>query len=268
MSAAGRLWLVPVTLGEAEATPFIPAATLAAINAVDAFIVESARSARAFLKAVGYSRPLQSALMSELTSDTDIDSLLDPIAAGRSCVLLSDAGAPCVADPGARVVARAHERGIGVSPLVGPSALLLALMACGLEGQRFSFRGYLPVERPALDQALVALEQASAADLSTQLWIEAPYRNDRMRTVACEILHPDTSLCIAADLTQPGETIRTAPVADWRSAPGASLDRRPAVFLLLAATAVKPPDRTGSRGPHRRMHPSASRSARRNSRAR
>jgi 16S rRNA (cytidine1402-2'-O)-methyltransferase len=268
MSEAGRLWLVPVTLGEDEAPPVIPAATLAAINAVDLFIVESARSARAFLKSVGYSRPLQSALMNEVTADSDVDGLLDPIAAGRSCVLLSDAGAPCVADPGARVVARAHERGIAVSPMVGPSSLLLALMACGLEGQRFTFRGYLPVERPALDQALLAIEQASATDLSTQLWIEAPYRNDRMRTVACEVLQADTRLCIAVDLTQTTEAIRTAPVADWRANPGESIDRRPAIFLLLASSAAKPSDRTASRGPHRRTHPGASRSARRNSRAR
>ncbi len=268
MSTPGCLWLVPVTLGEGDATPLIPPSTLAAINAVDCFIVESARSARAFLKAVGYSRPLQSAQVHELGSDTELEKLLDAIAEGQSCVLLSDAGAPCVADPGAAVVARAHERGITVSPLVGPSAILLALMACGLEGQRFSFHGYLPVERPALDLALRSLEQDSSASASTQLWIEAPYRNDRMLAVASEVLQADTRLCVAVDLSLPGEAIRTSSIANWRKTPGASIDRHPGIFLMLAASAAKPPDRTASRAPHRRMHPGASRSARRNSRAR
>ncbi len=153
---------------------------------------------------------------------------------GRDAGVLSDAGAPAVADPGAMLVRQAHASGLRVVPLVGPSAILLALMASGLEGQRFVFHGYLPVEERELKAQLRALEADSRRAGRTELFIETPYRSDRLLRVIAETCAPGTWLCVAADLTSPGESIATRTVAEWRAAPRA-IGRRPAVFLLLAA---------------------------------
>jgi 16S rRNA (cytidine1402-2'-O)-methyltransferase len=235
---SGRLWLIPVPLGEVSPLASLPAATLEAARRLEYFVAESARSARAFLKAIGPPLPLQEIAIEEIPRELDeptADRLLAPLRAGRDGGLLSEAGAPAVADPGASLIARAHALGVPIVPCVGPSSVLLALMASGLEGQRFAFHGYLPIERAALGEALKRLEQDSAREDRTQIWIEAPYRNDRMREAALEALQPQTRLAVACELTLAGEWLRTASVAEWRRAPGPSLDRRPAVFLLQAA---------------------------------
>ena len=236
--AAGTLYLVPTGLG-GDVVPLMPPATLEIVHRLERFIAENPKTARAFLKAAGYDRPLQEATMDTLnehTPESRLAELLQPIAAGEDCGLLSEAGCPAVADPGAGLVRRAHAEGIAVKPLVGPSALLLAIMASGLNGQQFVFHGYLPVERLARARRLTELERASESDGSAQMFIEAPYRNEAMLDAILATCQPDTLLCIAADLTLRSEIVRTLPVARWTSAkPG--LDRRPTVFLIYRDTA-------------------------------
>jgi len=182
--AHGRLFLVPAWLSEdtppAEA---VPAAVLERVRALDCFVVEDAKSARRFLAACGHPKPLRDVEMRELNEHTprgEVAALLAPVLAGRDMGILSEAGVPAVADPGAALVAEAHANGVTVVPLVGPSSILLALMASGLEGQRFRFVGYLPAEAAARRAALSDLEKRSARDRETQVFIETPYRNDAM----------------------------------------------------------------------------------------
>ena len=232
---AGTLYLIPTPLAPGTAT--IPAATRERVSALAYFVAEEPKSARAFLKAIGHPRPLAELRIAPLAgdaSDARLDELLAPVRQGADAGVLSEAGAPAVADPGALLVRRAHASGIRVRPLVGPSAILLALMASGLEGQRFAFHGYLPVEGAALRTRLRALEADSRRARRTELFIETPYRSDRMLQAITETCAPDTLVCIAADLTAEEESIATRTVAQWRTLPGA-IGRRPAVFLLLAA---------------------------------
>jgi len=230
---AGTLYLVPTALG-GDAGGTLAPRTRERLFALTSFIVENAKSARRFLKAVGHPQPLQSIRMltlDEHTPDAALRELIAPLEAGHDCGLLSEAGAPAVADPGARLVRLAHGRGIRVVPLIGPSALLLALMASGLNGQRFAFHGYLPVRTEERRRKLQELERESQRTAGTQMFIEAPYRNDALVRGILEACHDDTLLCIAADLSLPSESIQTRTVQAWRQAPP-RLDRRPAVFLL------------------------------------
>ena len=229
----GTLYLVPTALGR-EVTPFLPPATLESLRRLRTFIVEDAKTARAFLKAGGYSHPLQSVRMlvlNEHTSPSDLAALLHPLENGEDCGLLSEAGCPCVADPGAELVRRAHAAEIRVVPLVGPSSLLLALMASGLNGQRFTFHGYLPVERGARAKKLQQLERTSEHEDSAQILIETPYRNVALLDAIQISCRDDTLLCVATDLTLPAETIRTLTVGQWKHA-HPDLNRRPSVFVL------------------------------------
>lgn len=229
---SGVLYLVPTPLGRG-ASP-IPLEVQRTVCELDGFIAESAKNARQFLKAIGYPRPLAEVPIQELNEHTPaamLGSLLGPVRAGKRIGVVSDAGSPAVADPGSTLVALAHREGLRVVPLVGPSAILLALMASGLEGQRFCFHGYVPVEREACALALRALEARSAAERSTQIFIEAPYRNDRLLKILLDTCRDETLLCIATDLTLPRESIATKSVLLWRQATP-QLDRRPSVFLL------------------------------------
>jgi 16S rRNA (cytidine1402-2'-O)-methyltransferase len=239
---AGRLLLVPCWISpETPSESVLPTPVIAQVRRLDTFIVENAKSARAFLAACGHPRPLRELAMSELnehTPDAAIEDLLAPLRDGKDAGLLSEAGVPAVADPGGRLIAAAHAAGIRVVPLVGPSALLLALMASGLEGQRFRFHGYLPAQAAARRARLAELERHSAAARETQLFIETPYRNDALLADIVATCRPDTRLCVAADLTGPNETIRTQDIAAWRVKPGI-LGKRPAVFLLLARPRAK-----------------------------
>jgi 16S rRNA (cytidine1402-2'-O)-methyltransferase len=233
--ARGTLYLIPVALGGEGARSLLPASTLDTVRRLDTFVVENAKSARAFLKAAGHPRPLQEIrllVLDEHTGEREIGPLLAPLLAGTDCGLMSEAGCPAVADPGAALVRRAHESGTTVVPLVGPSSILLALMASGMDGQRFTFHGYLPVEKAERARKLSELEK-EALD-ATQIFIETPYRNAAMLQALLEHCHGDTLLCIATDLTLPGGTVETRSIAQWKKNPPA-LDRRLVVFLIYGA---------------------------------
>ena len=241
---AGTLYLVPTGLG-GDVVPLLPPATLETVLRTGRFIAENPKTARAFLKALGYPRPLQDVpidTLDEHTPRSSLDALLAPILEGTDCALLSEAGCPAVADPGAELVRLAHAAGVKVKPLVGPSALLLAVMASGLNGQRFEFHGYLPVDRTARAQAFAALERESEKEGAAQLFIEAPYRNDAMLESLLSGCRPDTLLCIAADLTLESEDVRTRTIAQWKNQKPA-LNRRPAVFLIYRDSARRAQNR-------------------------
>ena len=236
----GTLYLIPVALG--EATPwsaFLPTQAQAIAAGLRRFVVETARAARAHLKQLDYPHPLRDTDIRELPADgpgaaAALDALLAPALTGEDIGLMSDAGCPAVADPGARLVARAHALGIRVAPLVGPSSILLGLMGSGLNGQSFAFHGYLPVAEGERDAALRALEDESRKLGRTQIFIETPYRNERMLDALLKLLKPDTRLCIACDLNTAAETLLTRSVRDWRKTERPALAKRPALFLLLA----------------------------------
>jgi 16S rRNA (cytidine1402-2'-O)-methyltransferase len=236
-SVAGTLYLLPVPLGDAR-SPLddLPAATLSAVRDIDCFIAENARSARAALGRMGLSHPLQALeihLLDEHTPAARLPELLAPLRAGRHVGLLSEAGCPAVADPGAALVALAHREGVPVVPLIGPSALLLALMASGMSGQSFAFVGYLPVPQAERQDRIRALERRARSEGQTQIVIETPYRNAALLACLLGTLSPDMLLGVAAELTLAGEAIRVAPVARWRASPP-SLPKAPAVFLIGA----------------------------------
>lgn len=238
----GTLYLIPTTLGEggSVAAALTPEA-LALAARLDAWVVENAKSARAFLAAVGavtpLARPMRDIAMSTLdvaTPDAQLPALLAPLLAGQDMGLVSEAGCPAVADPGARLVRLAHEHGIRVHPVIGPSSPLLALMASGLNGQSFAFNGYLPTEAGARAARIGELEAHSRKERQTQLFIETPYRNAALFDALVQRLSPDTLLCVAIDLSLPGEMVQTRSVRAWRKTPAPEMRKRPAVFLFLA----------------------------------
>jgi len=232
----GTLYLVPVTLGGDAIEGVIPTLVQQRVRSIEYFVVENPKSARAYLKGVGTRLPLQQLQLSTLnehTSDAAIALLAEPLRAGHDLGMLSEAGCPGVADPGAKLVRYAHAQGMRVVPLVGPSSILLALMASGLNGQRFSFHGYLPVSEAERNRTLRELERESRKLRRTQMFIETPYRNQKMLQGILATCSPDTLLCIATDLTLATEDIRTMPVAAWKKRLP-QLERRPSLFLLLA----------------------------------
>lgn len=216
---AGTLYLIPVPLGPVAPETCLPPDTLAAARRLDRFVVERAKTARAHLKAMGHPLPLQSIAMQELNEHTPasaIADLLAPLVAGHDLGLLSEAGCPAVADPGANLVRAAHAAGIAVVPLVGPSSILLALMASGLGGQRFAFHGYLPAKEPERSRSIQALEKAARRDQATQLFIETPYRAAALLDALAATLSPAMLVSVGADLGLPGQFIRTQRAQDWR----------------------------------------------------
>lgn len=228
--SAGKLYLIPVGLGGEDDGALLPEATRDVARRLQTFVVESPKSARRFLQAIGHPLPLRQIEMHVLDEHTrDIEPLLRLLASGADCGLMSEAGCPAVADPGAALVRRAHAAGVAVVPLVGPSSVLLALMASGLNGQRFAFHGYLPADQAGRRGRLKEIEaQASSA---TQIFIETPYRNTALLRSILDECRGDTLLCIAVDLTLPTASVATRAVAEWKKKPP-DLDRRPAVFLL------------------------------------
>jgi 16S rRNA (cytidine1402-2'-O)-methyltransferase len=239
----GTLYLLPVGLttpgDSANDWPhWLPAATRDTACQLTHFVVENAKTARLSLKSLGHPVVLRDLNITELpkTSDTQsIEALLAPLLAGQDLGLMSEAGCPAVADPGALLVRAAHAHGITVKPLVGPSALLLSLMASGLDGQRFAFHGYVPAREPERSAAIQMLEKESARLKQTQLFIETPYRNAALFQSLLQTCRPNTRLCIASDLSLPSESIATRTIVDWRKWETPTLDKRPTVFLLLAA---------------------------------
>ena len=246
----GTLFLIPNTLGTTEAAPgalshIIPEQVQALTARLDYFVAENAKTARAFLKLIAIdhplARPLQEIEIAELNVNTPaqaLTGLLAPLLAGRDAGLVSEAGVPAVADPGADLVRMAHQHGIAVRPLVGPSSLLLAVMASGLNGQSFAFNGYLPTDAALRSKRIKELEQRSRNEKQTQLLIETPYRNGAMLAALVEGCHQASLICVATDLSLPTESIKTMSGARWKAllAAGKAPDfhKKPTVFLLLA----------------------------------
>jgi 16S rRNA (cytidine1402-2'-O)-methyltransferase len=222
------LYAIPSALGGAPADA-LPESSIRIVRSLRDFTVENAKSARAFLGGLD----LAVRELSIFEIHEDLNSLLKPLREGRPMGLLSEAGCPAIADPGAALVEAAHQAGFRVVPLVGPSSITLALMASGLEGQRFAFCGYLPRDKASREARIRELEKRSRKERETQIFIETPYRNDALLLSLIEVCNENTRLCIAVDLTLPTESITTKSVKQWRHA-GAAIGRRPAVFLLLA----------------------------------
>ena len=238
---SGTLYLLPCPIAAGSLEGVLPAEVIAIARRLDYFLVEEAKSARAFLKDVGHPRPIRELVIVEIGHAPriqDIDGWLAPLASGIDAAIVSEAGCPGIADPGGTIVAAAHARGLRVRPLVGPSSILLALMGAGLEGQRFRFHGYLPVAADARTAALKTLERESKTRAETQVFIETPYRSAVLFDAVLGACAPSTRLAVAADLTGAGEFIATRTVQQWKNCPPAMrppLQRQPAVFCLLAA---------------------------------
>lgn len=234
---AGTLYLIPCTLGDAPAEQVLPQHVIGVARRLKHFVVEQPKTARQFLSALKHEQPIQSlhfATLNEHTQAKELNDLLAPLLAGEDVGILSEAGCPGIADPGADLVNLAHRHNIRVIPLVGPSSILLALMASGLNGQCFAFHGYLPIDETDRKKAITALEAESAKRHQTQLFIETPYRNEKMFGALLAHCRPQTLLCVASDITLPSEQILTRSIAQWKSMPPPQLNKRPSIFLLLA----------------------------------
>jgi 16S rRNA (cytidine1402-2'-O)-methyltransferase len=228
--SSAALYAIPAPLGAAPEDA-LPASALEAIRSLAHFVVENAKSTRAFLSAVGMPRPMREIEIVEI--GTASSALLQPLREGRSLGLVSEAGCPAIADPGALLVEAAHQEGFAVIPLIGPCSIVLALMASGLEGQRFAFCGYLPREANARTRRICELEQRSRKEQETEIFIETPYRSDVLLGALLEACSVDTRLCVAADLTLASQSIVSKAVGEWRRS-RAVIGRRPAVFLFQA----------------------------------
>ena len=231
----GKLYLIPTPLGDNEPAEVLPQAVLDCACKLQCFVVEELRTARRCLSRYGlrgHIDELELHVLNEHTTPAEVEAML-PLFDGRDVGLLSEAGLPAVADPGAALVALCHRHGIQVVPLTGPSSLMLALMASGLNGQSFAFRGYIPAKTEERRNAIKALEKQSRTLNQSQILIETPYRNDALLADLLQGLSPATRLCIAADLTLPTQYIRTDTIEGWRKA-SPVVGKRPCVFILLA----------------------------------
>ena len=235
--AYGTLYLIPCPISD-ETAPWevLPASNRAVMDSLDYFIVENTRTARRFLSKADIARPIETLEFRELNEHTpdgrEVEALVEPLLAGRSAGVISEAGVPGVADPGAAVVEACHRRGIRVVPLVGPSSIILAMMASGLNGQSFAFNGYLPVKPPERARAIRSFERRAVGEGQSQLFIEAPYRNAKLLEQLVQTLAPTTRLTVAADLTAPDQRIETRTVAQWRERPLPEINRHPAIFII------------------------------------
>ncbi len=231
----GKLYLIPTPLGENDPAEVLPRQVLERACSLRCFVVEELRTARRFLSRYGlkgHIEELDFHILNEHTAPAEVEAML-PLFDGQDVGLLSEAGLPAVADPGAALVALCHRHGIEVVPMVGPSSLMLALMASGLNGQSFAFRGYIPAKTDERRAALKDLEKQSRALNQSQILIETPYRNDALFADMLQGLSPATRLCVAADITLPTQLIKTETVAQWRKTP-LTIGKRPCVFILLA----------------------------------
>jgi 16S rRNA (cytidine1402-2'-O)-methyltransferase len=229
----GQLVLIPNSLGGPATCSFTPDLK-ARVLSINSFVVEEIRSARRWLKALEYPgdfSDVQFHLLNEHTKSHEVEALLLPLLQGHSMGLISEAGLPCIADPGAELVRAAHQFGIKVIPFVGASSIFLTLMASGLNGQQFSFNGYLPRDQQQRAQRIRQMEQLVRSQNQTQLFMDAPYRNDAVLETLLKVCHPDTLLCIAADVTCPSEIITTKSIAEWVHHPP-TLGKRPVMFAI------------------------------------
>ncbi|MBO4634540.1 MAG: SAM-dependent methyltransferase [Bacteroidales bacterium] len=231
----GKLYLIPSPLGEGAPSEVLPASVFPLLEQIHCFVVEEVRTARRFLSAAGlkgHIQELEFHTLNEHTSPAEVEALLPLFADGNPVGLISEAGLPAVADPGARLVALCHVHGIEVVPLVGPSSLMMALMSSGLDGQHFAFAGYIPAKPEERRAALKNLEKRAVHQ--TQIIIETPYRNDALLQDMLQVLNPRTRLCIAANLTCPDQFIRTLSIAQWKQLNGFTIGKRPCVFVFQA----------------------------------
>lgn len=236
--ATGTLYFIPVPLSE-DTPPqqVVPAEVIQRMHQLRHFIVENEKTARHFLSASQHPVSIRELSFAQLTKDTpnkDLAQLLQPLYQGHDIGLMSEAGCPGIADPGAALAAVAHHKGIRIVPLIGPSSVLLALMASGLNGQRFTFLGYLPSDKTERLKSIKGIEFDSKKQQATQLFIETPYRNQHMLEDLIATLQPQTKLCVACNITGKEELIVTKPIAEWKKAPLPDLHKKPTVFLLLA----------------------------------
>ncbi|CAL2074921.1 SAM-dependent methyltransferase [Tenacibaculum sp. 190524A02b] len=230
----GKLYLIPTTLGDTEPLEVMPISVKKVIEKLEHFIVENEKSARRYIKKITptKSQPsLQLMLLDKYSDELETRNYLDVCEDGISIGLLSEAGVPAVADPGATIVKQAHEKGIQVIPLVGPSSILLALMASGMNGQSFAFNGYLPIDKGERKRAIKDLEKLSRDKDQSQIFIETPYRNEKMLEDLRSVLAPDTKVCVACDITLPTEYIKTLTVKEWKNVK-TDLHKRPAIFIV------------------------------------
>ena len=230
----GKLYLIPTTLGDNEPLEVLPYAVKQVIERNNHFIVENEKSARRFIKRLVPKKnqtDLQIYILDKYTNEIDIKNYLDVCDNGINIGLLSEAGVPAIADPGAIVVTLAHQKNIRVQPLVGPSSILMAMMASGLNGQNFAFNGYLPIDTKEKKQVIKQLERLSATNNQSQIFIETPYRNEKLLTELLRTLTPNTKLCIAVDITLESEFIKTLAVNEWKNA-NLNFHKKPAIFII------------------------------------
>jgi 16S rRNA (cytidine1402-2'-O)-methyltransferase len=230
----GKLYLIPTTLGENEPLEVMPLSVKKVVEEVDVFIVENEKSARRFIKKLTPKKVqavLQIKLLDKYANALEVQRYLDVCFEGVSVGLLSEAGVPAIADPGAEVVKLAHEKGIRVVPLVGPSSILMAMMSSGMNGQNFAFNGYLPIDKGDRKRELKSLEKISKEREQSQIFIETPYRNEKMFADLKATLAPSTRLCIASDITLSTEYIKTHTIEDWKIQ-SPDLHKRPTIFII------------------------------------
>lgn len=230
----GKLYLIPTPLGENEPLEVLPISIKRAIENIDYYIVENEKTARKSIKKIssGKSQPsLHIEILNKYTESQSIPGFLRPCLEGHDIGILSEAGCPGIADPGAEVVKIAHEKGIQVVPLVGPSSIFLALMASGMNGQSFAFKGYLPIDSAERKKAIKQMEKISLDQKQSQICIETPYRNDKLLEEMLKTLSKQTLLCVACDITLPTEYIATKTVSDWKKTP-VNLHKRPTIFII------------------------------------
>ena len=235
--SAGVIYMIPCPISDERGVwDVLPQANLDVMNSLDYFIVENTRSARRFLSKAGIKRRIEELEFVELnehtTSASEIEKMLKPVLAGRSAGVISEAGVPGVADPGADIVALAHRKGVRVVPLVGPSSILMSVMASGLNGQSFAFVGYIPVKDGERAKRIKELERRAKEENQAQLFIEAPYRNVKLFEALVKSLAPKLRLTIAADITSPAEYIKTLTVEEWRKQGVPDIAKRPTIFIL------------------------------------
>lgn len=232
----GRLYLIPSPLGDNDPSEVIPQPVLESLKGFSTFVVEEVRTARRYLSKAGLKGHIGGLQFHELNEHTDaatVEGYLRLFDDGNDVALISEAGLPAVADPGAQLVALAHRHGIEVVPAVGPSSLMLALMASGLNGQSFAFCGYIPAKTDERKSRLKTLEKVSAQLRQTQILIETPYRNDSLFADILSVCSPSVKVCVAANITMPDAYIRTKKVSEWKKE-GLAIGKRPCVFLILA----------------------------------
>lgn len=230
----GKIYLIPCPMGDVPPLTVLPMSVKSTIEKVDHYIVEHEKDARRFIKNIVPIKKQSELKISEInkfTRDEEIPSMINPCLEGFDVGIISDAGCPGIADPGARVVHIAHSHGIKVVPLVGPSSILLAMMASGFNGQNFAFNGYLPIDKGERRSELKRLERLSKDFDQSQLFIETPYRNNQMLLSLLETLNPQTQICVACDITLPSEFIKTTTVEQWKKTK-VDLHKRPTLFIL------------------------------------